>query len=116
MVMCLKRKWMLRAVALIPFLVIVPIQADPQYRIYEGKPWSGVLVGNQPPKTNEIICKDTNCVPLAERSDSLAYITFEGVAKLVGVTRQGDQLLLPQELGFELYMASEREDFVKRIE
>ncbi len=82
------------------------------YRYIQGKPWRGVNVAGQPLRQSNDLCFESWCyrlnrpvnLPVAlQRRYQIDDLDFEVLARAPGVSRRGDVLALPDDLGRFLF-------------
>lgn len=93
------------------------------YRYVQGELWQGVKIGGQAPRTSSSICYRQECYRLnyhvslprqTMRRYQLQTVDFSSLAAASGVTRQGDELQLPAELGRYLFNEARRR-FLRKV-
>ena len=82
------------------------------YRYIQGQPWQGVRVGDQPPRQSSYLCYQYQCYRLnrpvsmprdLQQRYQITGLIFDQLAEAPGVSRNGDELLLPTDLGKFLF-------------
>ncbi len=87
--------------------------ADNTYTLTQGRQWSGVLIGGKRPRTLDTVCENENCYQLntqqllsreMSRKYGIRKPSFDELSSIGAVVQQGDKLILPADLGNEVYM------------
>ncbi|MEH6625574.1 MAG: hypothetical protein V7739_03950 [Motiliproteus sp.] len=87
--------------------------ADNTYTLTQGSQWRGVKIGGVPPRTLDTVCENDNCYQLntqqlLSREMSHKYgirkPSFDELSSVDGVVQQDNKLILPADLGYEVYM------------
>ncbi|MEH6472845.1 MAG: hypothetical protein V7752_16515 [Halopseudomonas sp.] len=89
------------------------VNSEPgSFTMIKGEAWSNVQIGGQPPSTTSLACYYSDCYASVDpvnlsvelkRKYQLKGTSFDALAMAAGVSRQGDTLTLPGDLGWELY-------------
>ncbi|MCW8885378.1 MAG: hypothetical protein OQK12_09000 [Motiliproteus sp.] len=83
------------------------------YTLTQGEQWRGVRIGSDSPRTLDTVCENDQCYQFntlqslsveMKRKYGVSTPTFEALASIEGTVRQGNKLILPADLGYEVYM------------
>ena len=114
-------KYLIVVLSAITLLFVGCLRADSgliQYRVTQGQQWSGVKIGGEAPRMRDSICKNRRCYLIGDiyrpvssimRKYGLRDLRFSELVKVGQPTDNSDQVILPADLGQEMFFRARTE-------
>ena len=97
---------------------------DQRYTLTRGESWKGVKVGGMPVRNSSVICYQKRCYrmsqfiqlprQLLDKYQLGSAIRFADLSQAPGVERVDDTLLLPDDLGWQLFQVARQYEWRER--
>lgn len=103
---------------------IAQSSAQARYTLEEGEAWRGVKVGNSQVRSASVICYRAECYRMLQLTNlsrelrqkyQLGHVTdYSSLAQAPGVERDGELLVLPADIGWQLFNGARNRDRLEK--